>query len=92
MGYYVEVPENKGKAEQIASIHGGMVLPEPPNSYESVPSDQAIICVVNNGAFEAAAFCYSEKEFNYFKVPDSRPRTWILMDREKACKLTGFKD
>ena len=96
MGYYIQVPKNKGKAEQLAQIHGAMILPGAPESFSKVPVDKALICVVDNGPFEAAAFCYSEQEFKEFSSPDSlsrpsRLRTWLLMDRAKAEELSGFR-
>ncbi len=93
MGYYIEVPKNKGKAQQIVELHGGRILLFAP-VWEDVNSDEAIIVVVDNGPFEAAGFCYDKREFEEFKAPDSygfqRPRTWLMMNREKACKLTGY--
>lgn len=107
MGYYIEVPERKGKAQQIVELHGGRILQSAP-AFEGAAPDEAIICVVDNGTFEAAAFCYDEREFNVFREPDTlrnpspplgvrdmnpiaqRPRTWLLMNRAEACKLTGF--
>ena len=97
MGYYIQVPEHKGKAQQIADLYGGMILLNCPNSFNQVPEGKAFICVVDNGPFEAAAFCYSKREFEEFSSPDSmtrpsRPRTWLIMDWDKACELTGYKE
>ena len=92
MGYYIEVPENKGKAQQIAYLYGARMLDRQPN-YSDAGPDEAIICVLDNGPFEAAGYAYSEDEFNEFAAPDfgyQRPRTWLIMGREKAEKLTGF--
>lgn len=70
MGYYVEVPENKGKARQLAVLHGATILAQRPEAFEDVPDGQALICVVDNGPFEAAALCYSAAEFEAFARPD----------------------
>ncbi len=92
MGYYIEVPENLNKAQQLVELHGAKVLPEAPTWGEHT---EAIICVVQNGMFDAAAFCYSESELNEFKSPDyggrQRPRTWLTMDMDKASELTGYR-
>lgn len=117
MGYYIEVPENHGKAQQIVDIHGGTILERMPETFADIPEGQALICVVDNGPFEAAAFCYNEEEFAAFNTPDDvgpstvesnggmatfhmrseiqeagrqRPRTWVLIDWDKASDLTGF--
>ena len=89
MGYYIEVPKNKRKAQQLVYLYGAEILPTAPEFWMKDPR-QAIICVVDNGVFEAAGFAYDEAELNAFKRPDGRPRTWLLMDRKKVCELTGF--
>ena len=94
MGYYIDVPENKGKAQQIIELHGGRILPHIPDFGDAGPNE-AIICVLDNGHWEAAGFAYNEGELERFVAPDfygpNRPRTWLIMDRKKACKLTGFR-
>ena len=43
-----------------------------------------LVCVVNNGPFAAAAYCYSEGEFQAFNDPtDNRPRTWLVVPDAK---------
>ncbi len=90
MGYYIEVPENKGKAQQLVDIHGATILKEKPAFFAH--SDKAIICVVDNGLFEAAGYAYDEKELNEFAYHDGRPRTWLVMDKNLACELSGYKE
>ncbi len=92
MGYYIEVPNVKGKAQQVIDIHGAELLERAPLSLSDIPPDRAVICVVDNGPFEAAAFAYNDMELREFARPDPRPKQWLLMDRAKACELTGFKD
>ena len=36
-----------------------------------------LICVVNNGMFEAAGYAFCEEEFNVFKMPDGRKKIWL---------------
>lgn len=91
MGYYIETPEPLGKAGQIVAQFGATKIPRP-RDFSQIPPTQALICVVNNYHFEAAAFCYDECEFEEFDNPrDLRPKSWLLMDREKAKELTGFR-
>lgn len=90
MGFYIEVPKNKGKAQQLVDLHGAQILDKKPE----FRADKAIICVLDNGPWEAAGYAYSERELEAFATPDmcgpQRPRTWLLMDRAKANKLTGY--
>ena len=89
MGYYVQGPAHR-KADFIMKNYDAMkvTLPE---AKEAVIEGMGVICVVDNGAFEAAAFCYNEQEFNAFNDPsDNRPKTWLIMDRKKAEELSKF--
>ena len=89
MGYYIEVPEPEGKAQQIVDLYGGKIISIPP-SFEDITPGKAIICVMDNGPWEAAGFAYNQRELEAFSSYDGRPRTWVIMDRKKACELTGF--
>lgn len=89
MGYYIQVPGgNKEKAYQIETLYNGIVI-DSPNEFIDVPVGKALLCVVDNYSFEAIAFCYSEEEFNHF-LYSSRPKTWMLIDWDLACKLSGY--
>jgi hypothetical protein len=89
MGYYIQTPQNLNKASQLAKMYGATVV-SCPESFESIPTDKALLCLVDNNLFEAVGFCYSKEEFEAFKIPDGRRRTWMLMDLKKAKELTGF--
>jgi len=90
MGYYIQVPEHFGKAEQIEALYDGMIIPWP-NSFDLIPLDKALIVVVRNQNFEAAGFAYDEKEFAAFTDPgDPRPKKFVLMNRVMANELSGY--
>lgn len=91
MGYYIQVPENKGKVHQLVELHGATLLNKRPE-FDKVPSDKAIICVLDNGPFEAAGYAYSESEMSAFAYPDGRMKAWLLMDKALVHKLTGYRD
>lgn len=42
-----------------------------------------LICVVDNGAFEAAGYAFDKREFECFAEPDPRPKVWLTWDRVK---------
>ena len=84
MGRYIATPALKGKAEYLCKEWAAKVI-ERPLSWDALPPDKALVCVVSNGPFEAAAYVYGPGEFEEFGVPrqdDPRPRTFLLMDRE----------
>jgi len=85
MGYYinktskgVELPSSD-KADYL--ILDGAV--EVPAKFQA-----NLICVVENPAFDAAAYAYSENEFNAFNYPDGRPKRWLV--HPMAAKLSGY--
>ena len=91
MGFYIEGP-TFGKGVNLTINHGATQVPKP-LVFAEVAKDAALICVVDNGMFEAAGFCFDESEFEAFTSPtDYRPKTWYIMDRSKACELSGMTE
>ena len=89
MGFYIEVPENKNKAEQMIRLHDADWYPEPtePADWDAIPPDKALLCVVVNRNYDAVLFVPDVHEMvRAFPRPDSdmRPRSWLLMDRKLA--------
>jgi len=40
-----------------------------------------LICVINNGPFAAAGYCYDEQEFEEFNDPsDNRLKKWFILE------------
>jgi hypothetical protein len=84
MGSYINTGTTKGKVKIICEKYGGEII-EKPFYFSDIPEDKALLCVVDNGPFEAAAYCYSESEFLAFSDPqDYRMRTWMTIDKKKA--------
>lgn len=97
MGYYLETGTPHGKARILAARYDAMEVSEDEAEFfliEDTPDDRdiAVICVVDNGPFEAAAFCYNLDEFRVFTHPDDpRPRTWLVTsERERVEQDAGF--
>jgi len=44
-----------------------------------------MVCVVDNGFFAAAGYAYCEDEYEEFKAPCGRPKTWFTI--ENAAEL-----
>ena len=84
MGKYINtlptgeaLPAN-GKADLLLTIEGAKRIPQPFIWVED------IVCVVSNGSFEAAAYCYSPEELKAFSIgSDYRPKTWMIVPNAK---------
>lgn len=82
MGRYIQTGDAvKNKAAIICSeFDGEIITVEQAEELISDPESVAIVCVVDNGPFEAAGYCYDRSEFNEFSSPgDARPKTWIAI-------------
>jgi hypothetical protein len=98
MGYYLQTPgQHHGKAKALVLKYGGDFIAGPPKSLAEVPEDYALVCVVNNGPFEAAGLAYSDEELHEFAAestlyPDNpRPMEWILLkNKEQVHKDAGY--
>lgn len=83
MGYYLnEMPNGEklpasGKVQKLLMIDGAELIEEPQDWEEN------IVCVVDNGPFEAAAYAYSKNELEVFKYPDGRPKKWLKVPGAK---------
>ncbi len=91
MGYYI----NKGldardKALALVELYEAKEIQQP-EKFDDIANDKAIIVVIDNGGFEAAGYCYSEREFADFTNPrDPRQKTFLVMDKKLAEELTGY--
>ena len=88
MGYYINSNSKDeglgatGKANGLA-LDGARIIPEPTTWQEG------LVCVVENGPFDAAAYVYNEKEMKEFQNPsDYRRKTWLIYEHAK--KLSGY--
>lgn len=61
----------KGKIVHLVE-DGARIIPEPETFKDN------LVCVVDNGFFEAAGYAYSENEMKVFKRDDGRPKTWLV--------------
>lgn len=93
MGYYIQAPTNHGKADYLVKTHNARIVGYNGNA-PAWDENEAIICVVDNGGFEAAGYAFSPRELAKFALPDrgsyQRPRIWLKMNKELAQKLSGF--
>jgi hypothetical protein len=91
MGYYIPCGgKNLGKVAWLVTNEGAAIVSKD-EAKQALDAGLGVICVVDNGMFEAAAFCFNKSEweaFNYEK--DNRARVWLMMDRARAEELSGY--
>lgn len=91
MGYYIETPVLHGKAAWLADAYDAELLAGPPVDLSELPEGKALVCVADNGIFEAAGYAFSDAELDAFDEPaDTRPKQWLVMDKPTVEKLSGF--
>jgi hypothetical protein len=65
-----------------------VVLPGPPPRLDEVPAGKALVCVGDQGAYEAAGYIITEQELALRTDPvDTSPKAWLLMDRATVDRL-----
>lgn len=90
MGYYLNPGDSRTK-EEFLEQEGKEIFPflfaSKDEIWEHTPQDYAIIVLVDNGAFAAAAIAFSREEFDAFTdIIDSRPKRLFMI---KIPKLLG---
>lgn len=87
MGFYIQTKDALQKAMQLKRDHGAQVVMRP-TVIDEIPKGKTLICVVENGLFDAAGIVYSQNELEAFsETRTDRPRTFMLMDTEKVVEL-----
>jgi len=83
MGKYVNIDlkgnplHARGKASAL--VQSGAERIEEPELFNQ-HEGKAILCVVENGFFDAAAYAYCQGELEEFKRPEGRSKTWLTVD------------
>jgi len=92
MGFYINPPD--GTKEKWLDENGIMVDPPP---FWLKEKDLALVCLMDNGPFMAAAVCFSRQELAEFSRDDGRVKFWYLVEKKKlvdagALKMENFQD
>jgi hypothetical protein len=78
MGKYLNV-NSKGRslgASYMAKV--GNLMDDGAVEVSDAEFQDNMVCVVDNGMFAAAGYAYDEREFEVFRRPDGRPKTWLV--------------
>lgn len=85
MGYYIEVPNNQNKAQQLRDLYGAE---DYVGTYSELPEGKTLVCVVVNPMFDAAGIVYDQMEYDeWTQSGDTRPKAWLTLDTDMAASL-----
>lgn len=79
MGKYInQLPDGTiltahGKVDSLLKIPGAETIKDPKEFQDN------LVCIVDNGPFEAAAYAYDEEEMKRFLRSDGRPKQWMIV-------------
>jgi hypothetical protein len=93
MGYYIETPMIKGKADYLKERYKAEEIEEIGSLNEISKEDMALVCVLENGMWDAVAYIYDDNELKR-ALPtsrDNRKRTWLLMDKTLVENLSNYR-
>ena len=80
MGYYIN---QNSKGQGLPALCKVSALIADGATITDASFKENLVCVVNNGPFEAAGYMYSENEFNQFARPDGRDKIWLVYPHAK---------
>lgn len=87
MGYYIQTKENLHKADQLLCAYPEIKDVTGTTFSFDASGATVLVCVVENGFFDAAVVCYCGEEYKEFKRNDGRPKRWLVLPRALAIKL-----
>lgn len=91
MGFYIQGPNNL-KADYLIQNHQAKVVSQTDAKMLVEKDEEAVVCVVENGPFDAAGLAFNLRELEAFTLDsDPREKTFLVMNKEKAHELAGYK-
>ena len=82
MGKYVNIDLNRNplqaRGKATALVQSGADRISEPSSLDQHPG-KAVLCVVENGPFDAAVWAYNESELKEFRREDGRYKSWLTV-------------
>lgn len=86
MGYYIN---QNSKGEALDPQEKAKQLIADGAEVTDATFKENLVCVVKNGMFDAAGYCFNEQEMKAFQDPsDYRPKTWLIVPNAK--ELSGY--
>jgi|GEM_PF-5727399 hypothetical protein len=89
MGYYINEIDGKFIGQSFDEKCQGLLDNGATETTDSEFKENLVV-VVDNGLFAGAGYAFSEKEFDIFRMPDTRRKKWFIVPN--ADILSGFKN
>ena len=81
MGFYLETPESRRKADQLIGASGA--IERLATNAWPAPDGFMVVVVVSNPFFDAAGIAFDKQEFDEFTDPDdNRPKRFLWVSNE----------
>lgn len=87
MGFYINPRDGRSK-EQWLRDHGRRISDDIVRSFDFT-TDELPVCWVDNGPFTAAGIAFNAYERDAFIHPDSRPKQWFVVRRDRLKEFMG---
>lgn len=88
MGAYINPPNGDDKILWLMQHATEAHSHDPQTLMEQCPIDNLPVCLVDNGAFQAAAIGFNAEEVKEFAVPDGRMKLWYYAPIEKLHEVS----
>lgn len=94
MGLYIETPVTTGKARWLIDNKGATPVKVALGDSPPMPGEGTVlVCVVENGPFDAAAVAVEDSDRDRFATTqngrDMRPRTWVTLPLATVREMVG---
>jgi hypothetical protein len=87
MGYYLQTKEDLNKADQLLAEHPEVQEVDQSSLRFDKTRNTVLVCVVQNGPFDAAGICHSWAQMRAFATLGGPPKRWLLFPRDLVLKL-----
>lgn len=87
MTRYLQTAQPLDKAGQLLRNFDAVEVAPHELSLPTTVPNVVLVCVVQNGPFDAAAVVEDERDLRDFSAEDGRPKRWLLVNRTVANDL-----
>lgn len=92
MGLYIN-PIGQTKEEWLGE-HGARAVPVPDmfEAGQEMEPKHYPVCLIQNSLFTAAGICFSQREYEEFRIEDGRRKIWFMVNEDDLDAVAGLRD